>query len=262
MKSRILIVACSIVLAAGAAFAAEVIDTAKIIDLTWTFDATTIYWPTEKPLVHEREHYGIEEPGGYFYASAKFAAPEHGGTHMDAPLHFNRQGANVAQVPLSEMIGPAAVIDFSARAASDRDTTLSVDDINRYEAAYGRIPAGAIVVARSGWGKFWPDKKRYLGTDKPGDVAGLRFPGFSPEAVQFLLKNRQVIAIAIDTPSMDPGVSKDFPVHQLWLGANRPGFENLAHADQLPPSGATLFCIPMKMGDGTGAPTRIFALLP
>ncbi len=211
--------------------------------------------------MREPEHSGIE-PGGYFYASARFAAHEHGGTHMDAPIHFNQHGATVAEVPLGECIGPAAVIDFSARAASDRDATLSVDDIGRYEAAYGKIPDAAIVIARSGWGKFWPDKKRYLGTDQPGDVAGLHFPGFSPAAVEFLLENRRVAAIAIDTPSIDPGVSKDFPVHRLWLGANKPGFENLAHAEKLPPRGATLYCIPMKIGDGTGAPTRIFAVLP
>ena len=122
-----------------------------------------------------------------------------------------------------------------------------------YEAANGPIPDGAIVVARSGWGKYYPDKKRYMGTDKPGDVAGLRFPGYSAEAVDFILKNRKVVAIAIDTASMDPGNSKDFPVHRLWLGANKPGFENVANADKLPAKGATIFCIPMKIGNGTGA---------
>jgi kynurenine formamidase len=266
MKIEMILTACAIICLAGAmagaSFAAEAIDPAKIVDLTYTFDSKTIYWPTEKPMVHEREHWGIEQPGGYFYASAKFAAPEHGGTHMDAPIHFNQKGATVDQIPLKDCIGPAAVIDFSARAAKDRDATLSLDDIRAYEKAHGKIPDGAIVVARSGWGRFWPDKLRYLGTDKPGDVAGLHFPGFSAEAVDFLLKHRNVAAIAIDTASMDPGNSKDFPVHRLWLGAGKPGFENLAHADKLPASGATLFCIPMKIGEGTGAPTRIFAVLP
>ena len=139
---------------------------------------------------------------------------------------------------------------------------LTVDDIKAYEAANGPIPDGAIVVARSGWGKYYPDKKRYMGTDKPGDVAGLRFPGYSAEAVDFILKNRHVVAIAIDTASMDPGNSKDFPVHRLWLGANKPGFENVANADKLPAKGATIFCIPMKIGNGTGGPTRIFAVVP
>ncbi len=101
-----------------------------------------------------------------------------------------------------------------------------------------------------------------MGTDQPGDVAGLRFPGYSVEAVDLILKNRHVVAIAIDTASIDPGKSKDFPVHRLWLGANKPGFENLANAAKLPARGATIFCIPMKIGSGTGGPTRIFALMP
>ena len=258
-------VAIGLVALAGAvriAFAAgAAIDPTKIVDLTYTFDAQTIYWPTEHPFVHEFEHFGME-PGGYFYAAAKYAAPEHGGTHMDAPIHFNRNGLTLDQVPLSELVGPAAVIDFSARAASDPDATLNVTDIQQWETAHGEIPDGAIVVARSGWGRFWPDKQRYLGTAKPGDVAHLRFPGFSPEAVDFFLTKRHVSAIAIDTPSMDPGISKDFPVHRRWLGANKPGFENVANADKLPPAGATIFCIPMKIGKGTGGPTRIFAILP
>jgi kynurenine formamidase len=237
------------------------INTAKILDLTHTLDQTTIFWPTESGFKFHYEHYGMT-PGRYFYSSGYFDSPEHGGTHMDAPLHFNRNGEPVNQVPLDHMIGPAAVIDFTARAATDPNATLSVADIRKYEAAYGRIPDGAIVVARSGWGKFWPNHKLYMGTDKPGDVAGLRFPGFSAAAVSFLLKNRNVVAIAIDTASMDPGISKDFPVHRLWLGANRPGFENLANADKLPPAGAIIFCAPIKIGGGTRAPARIFALLP
>jgi kynurenine formamidase len=238
-----------------------VIDTAKLIDLTYTFDSSTIYWPTEHPFVHQFEHYGMTL-GGYFYSSGKFAAPEHGGTHMDAPIHFSKDGISADQVPMAAMVGPAAVIDFSERAAIDPDAMLNEGDVRKWESAHGNIPDGAIVVARSGWGRYWPDKKSYLGTNKFGDVAHLRFPGFSAGAAKFLLNHRKVAAIAIDTPSMDPGSSKDFPVHRLWLGAGKPGFENMAQADKLPESGATLFCIPMKIGKGTGAPTRIFALLP
>ena len=235
-------------------------DTSKLIDLTYSFDSNTIYWPTEKPLEHQFEKFGSE--AGYFYASGKFAAPEHGGTHMDAPIHFNRTGLYADQVSLANCIGPAAVIDFSSRAAADPDAMLSVEDLQRYEQQYGRIPDGAIVVARSGWGKFWPDKKHYLGTDKPGDVADLHFPGYSPEAADWLVHQRKPAAIAIDTASIDRGASKDFKVHQIWLGSNKPGFENLANADKLPPTGATIFCIPMKLGKGTGGPTRAFALMP
>jgi kynurenine formamidase len=258
LASGILAVVC---MASMGSAAVPAIDPAKIIDLTYTFDAKTIYWPTEHPFVHQFEHFGMT-PEGYFYSSAKFAAPEHGGTHMDAPIHFNKDGATVDQVPIASMVGPAAVIDFSARAANNPDTMLSVDDLKKWEATHGNIPDGAIVIARSGWGRYWTNKKQYLGTAKAGDVAHLHFPGFSPEAIKFLLNQRKVAAIAIDTASMDSGISKEFLVHRLWLGANKPGFENVANADKLPEAGATVFCIPMKIGKGTGAPTRIFALLP
>jgi kynurenine formamidase len=237
------------------------LDISKLQDLTYSFDSNTIYWPTDKPLQHDFDEFGMTD-GGYFYASARYAAPEHGGTHLDAPIHFNQNGIYADQVPLASCIGPAAVIDFSARAANDPDAMLTVDDIQAYEEKCGQIPDGAIVLARSGWGKFWLNKKRYLGTDKPGDVAGLHFPGYSPEAAEWLVKNRDLAAIAIDTASMDRGMSKDFEVHQIWLGSNKPGFENIANADKLPPKGATIFCIPMKLGKGTGGPTRAFALLP
>jgi kynurenine formamidase len=261
LKVAILTISMLMLANARVGIAGDAINTAKLIDLTYTFDDKTIYWPTEKGFVHEFEKYGVT-PDHYFYSSAKYVAPEHGGTHTDAPIHFNEHGITLDQLPLQQCIGPAAVIDFSARAEKDPDATLSVDDIKAYERAYGEIPDGAIVVARSGWGKYWPDRKRYMGTDKPGDVAGLRFPGFSPEAIDFLLKNRHAAAIAIDTASIDRGASKDFPVHRLWLGANKPGFENVANVDQLPAKGATIFCIPMKIGKGTGGPTRIFAILP
>jgi kynurenine formamidase len=244
-----------------ARIAGAISDPGKIIDLTYTFDSSTIYWPTEGGFEHEYELFGMQ-PGGYFYSSAKFAGAEHGGTHMDAPLHFNRNGMSVDQVPMTYFVGPAVVIDFSARSLNYPDAMLIAEDIHAYERTHGEIPSGAIVVGRSGWGRFWPDKKHYLGSDKPGDTENLHFPGFSPEAVKFLLTDRNVTALVIDTASLDPGSSKDFPVHRMWLGANRVGFENLANADKLPFSGATMFCIPMKIGKGTGAPARIFAVLP
>jgi kynurenine formamidase len=241
--------------------AMPVIDTSKIVDLTYLLDQNTIHWPTDIEFHHEWEHYGMTADG-YFYAAGHFASPEHAGTHMDAPRHFSPEGDTVEQVALAQTIGPAAVIDFSGRATEDPDAVLGVVDIEQYELSYGRIPDGAIVVARSGWGRFWSNPKRYMGTDQPDDAARLRFPGFSIQAAAFLLEQRTVIALAIDTASMDPGNSPDFPVHRLWLGANRVGFENLCNADKLPPVGAIIFCAPLKLGGGSGSPARIFALLP
>jgi kynurenine formamidase len=114
----------------------------------------------------------------------------------------------------------------------------------------------------SGWGSRWPDRKRYLGTDVPADTANLHFPGFSKEAAEFLVNQRDIDAIGVDTPSIDPGPSQDFIVHRIINGANKPGFENLANLDRVPPTGATLIALPMKIAGGSGAPLRAIAVLP
>jgi kynurenine formamidase len=241
--------------------AAGPFDPAKAVDLTHPFDAATIYWPTEKGFALEVEHRGTTD-GGYFYASNAFAAPEHGGTHVDAPFHFAEHGLTVDALPISAGIGPAVVVDVGAAAAKDRDYRVTVDDLAGWERAHGRIPDGAIVLMRSGWGRFWPDKARYLGTATPGDTAHLHFPGFSKEAAEWLVHERRPHAIGVDTPSIDHGPSTDFAVHRVVLGANVPGLENVAQLDRLPEAGATIVALPMKIGGGTGAPTRIVAFLP
>ena len=154
------------------------------------------------------------------------------------------------------------VIDVRAQAAADRDYRLTVGDIRTWEAHYGRVPAGAIVIMWSGWGTYWGDKLRYLGTDTPGDVGNLHFPGFSKEAAEFLTAERDIAAIGVDTASMDYGPSKDFIVHRIINGANKPGFENVAHLDVVPARGATLIALPMKIAGGSGGPARIIAVLP
>ena len=233
----------------------------KVVDLTHNLDHRTIRWPTDPGFAYSYDDYG-RAPEGYFYAAGHFSSPDHAGTHMDAPLHFNGEGLHAGQVPVASLVGPAAVIDFSTRALADPDAVLLPADIARYERIHGPIPAGAIVVAHSGWGRFWGDPRRYLGTQTPEDASGLHFPGFSFDAARLLLELREVIAIAIDTASLDPGNHAGYPVHRLWLGANRPGFENLADVDKLPASGALLVCAPMKIYGATGAPARIFAVLP
>jgi kynurenine formamidase len=238
-----------------------VIDASKVIDLTYNFDASTIYWPTAKSFDWQKESWGIS-PGGYWYAAARYAASEHGGTHIDSPIHFGKDKATTDEIPLSRLIGPAAVIDISAACAQDSDYRLNVADITSWEKRYGPIPDGAIVLVHTGWGKLWPDKKRYLGSDAPGDTAHLHFPGISREAAEFLVTKRKINGVGIDTASMDYGPSKDFIAHQIINGANIYGLENVANLGQVPRSGATVIALPMKIKGGTGAPTRIIAILP
>ena len=237
------------------------IDDSKVLDLTYAFDQETVYWPTAKPFQREVVAAGHTE-AGYWYAANNICLAEHGGTHMDAPIHFAEGKRTAADVPVQQLIGPAVVIDVEAQASADADYRLSVADIAAWEQTHGRIPSGAIVLMYSGWGKRWPDKQRYLGSDQPGDVTNLHFPAFSDEAAQFLVSQRSIDAIGVDTPSLDYGQSSDFMVHRIVHGANLPGLENVANLDQLPPSGALLIALPMKIAGGSGAPVRIIALLP
>lgn len=237
------------------------VDEKKIVDMTYPFSEETLHWPTARAFKLEKVNEGIT-PQGFWFASYDYCASEHVGTHMDAPFHFARGKWTVDQVPLERLIGPAAVIDVSRRAEANPDYQLQVADIRTWEKRHGRIPPGAIVLMHSGWAKFWGDRKRYFGTDQPGDVVNLRFPGFSREAAEFLVKERRVNAVGVDTPSIDYGPSRDFIVHQVFGQANIPIFENVANVDRLPAKGATVFAIPMKIKGGTGAPLRIFAILP
>jgi kynurenine formamidase len=245
-------------------FSAQSQAKGQILDMTYPYEESTIYWPTAKPFHLQRVARGMT-PGGYWYASNEYGASEHGGTHADAPIHFARGGRTMDQVPLAEWIGPAVKIDVTAKCEQNRDYLLSVEDIEAWEKKFGRIPEGAWVIMSTGIGtRHYPDKKMVLGTEKTGEEAlpELSFPGFSPESVEFLVKNRNFTGIAIDTPSIDYGKSKDFRVHQILCGANKLALENIANLDKIPERGATLYVIPILIKDGTGAPARVFAITP
>jgi len=247
-------------LVAAAALAAQAIDVSRVIDLTYTFDDKTIYWPTAKAFQWTKDAWGTS-PGGYWYASASFVASEHGGTHLDSPLHFAQGGAATNEIPLSRLIAPAVVIDVAAACAKDHDYQLMPQDIITWERAHSAIAAGTIVLVRTGWGKFWPDKKQYLGSDIPGDASHLHFPGISQPAAELLVK-RKATGVGIDTASLDHGPSKDFMTHRVLTGAGIYGLENVANLDKVPATGATLIALPMKIKGGTGGPVRIIAILP
>jgi len=246
----------------GARSGAPDLATAKVVDLTHTFDKTTIYWPTSPSAFELKTLADGQTPGGWFYRSNSFCTPEHGGTHLDAPSHFSKDGRTADQIPVRELIAPAAVLDVRAASAKDPDYRLTLDDVKAWEKAHGPIPAGAIVLLRTGWSTRWPDRKKYMGDDTPGDASNLHFPSYGKEAAEYLVKERKVGGLGIDTASIDYGPSKDFIVHAVATGANVPGFENLDHLEELPEWGAWVVALPMKIGGGSGGPLRIVALLP
>ncbi|MBS1808325.1 MAG: cyclase family protein [Acidobacteria bacterium] len=238
-----------------------VIDESKVVDLTYSFDDKTIYWPTAKPFTWEKEAWG-QSAGGFWYTAARYSASEHGGTHLDAPVHFGEGKQAADEIPVANLVSPAVVIDIAEACAKNADYLLSVEDITKWESQHGRLPDDCIVLIHTGWGKFWGDKKKYLGTDAPGDTANLHFPGISREAAKLLADQRKINAIGIDTASIDYGPTRDFIAHQILNGANIYGLENVANLEKLPATGATLIALPMKIKGGTGGPVRIIAILP
>ena len=247
---------------AGTTLAAQ-LDVARhrIVDLSHSYGASTVFWPTSPTKFKLETLAQGPTPGGFFYAANTLCTPEHGGTHLDAPFHFSESGRTTEQIPLEQLIAAAAVIDATAAAAKDRDYRLTVEDVRRFEATHGAIVPGTIVLMRTGWSRHWPNAKAYLGDDTPGDASKLSFPSFGADAAKLLVEERRAAALGIDTASIDYGKSTDFQVHRIAAARNVPGLENLTNLDQLPPRGATVIALPMKIEKGSGGPLRAVALV-
>lgn len=240
---------------------ADVLAKGHWIDLSYDFSKETLYWPNNPTGFVLDTQFNGTTAAGFYYASNAFALPEHGGTHIDAPAHFAKGKWTLDQIPLTQLTGEAVIIDVSEKAKNNPDYQATVADVEAWEKINGKIPDNSIVLFRTGWGKFYPDAARYLGTAEKGAEAipKLHFPSVHPDLTAWLLKNRKLKALGIDTPSVDYGQSKDFKTHQLLYAQNIPGFENLARLDSLPVKDAYIFALPMKIKDGTGGPLRIAA---
>jgi len=233
----------------------------RIVDLTYAFDANSVYWPTAEQFKLETDFEGMTEKG-YYYSAYRYSAAEHGGTHLDSPVHFAKGHYTVDELPLQQLIGAAIVVDVSAQAATNPDYLVTVADFENWEKRNGRIPAGTIVLLRTGFGKFYPDRKKYLGTEERGAeaVAKLHFPGLDPAAARWITTNRSIKAIGLDTASIDYGQSTLFESHRILFEKNVPAFENVANLDQLPAKGFSVIALPMKIKGGSGGPLRIIAV--
>ena len=233
-----------------------------VVDLSHEYSNQAIFWPTAEGFRLEKVADGMT-PQGYYYAANNFASAEHGGTHLDAPVHFAQGRWSVEQIPPQQLIGDAAVIDVSSAASAQPDYQVAVTDLESWERTNGSLN-GTIVLIRTDYSKRWPDAATYLGTAERGEaaVAKLHFPGLHPDAAKWLVANRTVKAVGIDTASLDYGQSSLFETHRVLYDRNIPGLENLSNLDRLPARGATLIALPMKIKGGSGAPLRAIALVP
>jgi kynurenine formamidase len=236
---------------------------ATLVDLSHDYSDQTVFWPTAESFKLEKVADGVT-PQGYYYAANNFATSEHGGTHIDAPVHFAKGHRTVDQIPLDQLIGDAIVVDVTAACASQPDYRVTTDDFAAWEKANGQIPDGAIVLLRTGYARFWPDAAKYLGTAERGEaaVAKLHFPGLHQDAAKWLTESRRIKAIGLDTASIDYGQSTLYESHRTLYEHDIPAFENLATLDRLPAKGATVVALPMKIKGGSGAPLRAVAIVP
>lgn len=235
----------------------NIFENVRFVDLSYPLNDTNQYWPGENYSGFEMKTIATLEKDGVLSKTLSF--PEHLGTHIDAPNHFEPNQPSVADLTPEQLFGPGVVIDITSKAETDPDTMLTVEDIKAWEKEHGRIPEGAIVLLNTGWARFWKNTVRYQNRDARGQ---LHFPSYSAEAAKFLIEQRKIRGVGVDNLSIDRGISKDFEVHHIVNAAEKFGLENVAHLDQLPTRGFQVMVAPIKVQNGTGGPARVWALLP
>jgi kynurenine formamidase len=232
-------------------------DQVRIVDLTHAVSADAPYWPgpARSPFVHDTLS---AHPDGAPRMAA-YAAPEHFGTHFDAPVHGGAGLASVDRVPVEDLFGPAVVLDVTLQVSGNPDYAATVEDAVKWEAVHGVIPPGAIVILRTGWSDRWTAGATYYNADEGGT---LHFPGFSPALARMLVEDRNASGIGVDTGSVDPGAADGFPVHGIGNGGGAFHLENLADLTALPEAGAYLVVAPIKIEGGSGGQVRVFGIVP
>lgn len=223
----------------------------RVVDLTHTLgEDFQTYFGT--PLLAVEVLNALETDG---FNMKQWTLTEHVGTHMDAPFHFS-DGLTADEIPVENLVGPLCIADIRAKAEENPDAQVTPNDLAAWEAENGELPEGAIVAMNSGWSDFVNDPK-FRNAD---DEGVMHFPGFHLEATQFLMEERSVKGIMVDTLSLDFGPSPDFAVHYSWLPSNRWGIENVANLSELPSAGATVIVAGPKIAGATGGPSRVIAL--
>ena len=262
MKKLFLFLSFLLIVIISSLSAADDFFNGQWIDLTHEFSEKTIYWPTAESFKKTTVFRGHTD-AGFYYTAYNFSAAEHGGTHVDAPIHFSENRNTVDQIPIEQLICSGVVIRIIEKVKENRNYQFSVKDILDWEKKHGIIAKDSILLIDTGSNKFWPNKKEYMGTDERGQeaVKKLKFPGIHPDAAKFFATKRKIKAVGLDTPGIDFGGSKLFETHQILFEKNIPGFENVANLDKLPTKGFIIIALPMKIKGGSGGPLRIVAFI-
>lgn len=229
----------------------------RLVDLTHRLGSQIPYWPGPAYKPFQFQTIATREKDGVY--SGAFCMAEHMGTHVDAPNHFEASPLSVDALPLSHLIAPAVVIDVRELVQKDADYRLTVDDLRGWEKKHGQLPQGALVFMYTGWDGRWPQAAAYRNQDEQNIM---HFPGFSPAAATWLVNERSVRGIGIDTLSVDYGPSKDFPVHHIMNRAGKYAVENVANLGQLPEAGAVVIVGVIPIENGSGGPARVVAVVP
>ena len=227
-----------------------------VVDLTHLLSEKSPNWEGTEKSPFEAKQLGSIAKDGYF--SRYLSLPEHFSTHIDAPAHFAAGAWTVDQIPASHLVAPLVVLDVRTQVAKDVDYRVTPGDVAAWEKAHGRIPAGAVVMAFTGWDSRWNSMKDYRNADAKG---AMHFPGFALETAKLLVSERQVVGLGIDTLSIDYGPSPDYPAHQFTLAQNVYQLENVTNLGAVPAAGATLVVGAAKLEGGSGGPVRLLALV-
>ena len=229
---------------------------ATVVDLTHLLSEKSPNWEGTEKSPFEAKQLGRLDKDGYF--SRYICLPEHFSTHIDAPAHFAAGAWTVDQIPASRLVAPLVVLDVRAQVSKNVDYLVTPADVAAWEKAHGRIPAGAVVMAFTGWDSRWGSMKDYRNADAKGVM---HFPGFAPETARLLVEERHVVGLGIDTLSIDYGPSPDYPAHQFVLAHNVYQLENVTNLSAVPAAGATLVVGAAKLEGGSGGPVRLLAMV-
>lgn len=227
----------------------------RVIHLSHVITPDIPQWPGDPPI--EFESVTSRESDGYYLR--RFSLGEHSATHMNAPLSFHHTGMGIDRYPAESLVVPAVVIDICDRVATNPDYAISLSDILNWEQKHGQISPGSVVLLFTGWQDKWQDEQAFLNLDAEGK---LHFPSFGLEATQFLLNERQIAGIGIDTHGVDSSLDKAFAINRLVLAEPRIVLENLTNLNQLPPTGTTLVVGILRLQDGSGSPVAVLAFVP